>query len=840
MKPNLISLIILLFLLFLINSKMSEEKRKYLLNKYAKKINLEKGDVADELKKKYYSKNLKDTINYDPAVIESIIEQYEFPNSYNYLEENNITAIVKDQAYCGCCWSHAATSALGYRYHKKGIEVNLSPQDALSCYLRDCDAGNYLIDAQMNLVKNGTLTEGCLPFSSADGITIEPCPTTCKDGSEFKRYYSQNAYITEDYLDEDSYYDIVALIMDQLLTNGPVVTGIEVYEDFMNWHYDSEKCKNDVYTYDGESEMLGGHAIVIVGYGFLNSKYYWLVQNSWGEDVCDHGFLKIEFGQIGVEAVAFSEPYIHKEIDNPKNIRVDLESFDEFCDMVVSTTSSLEDWQNTLDLGFKNSRTNKPFNYQCSSVNTAQGKVNKCYFEYYNYFTDKGTYSLDYFKSLGEENTFNLTRALRQKEFDFYGYDDIYGIFAYDLFVSQEGSKMMLFFDLWGEDNTPPPIYANENSLVPLSNCQYTGIGGNDLIVCDIKQSEVDYFQSFEEGDDSPMFYDIFCGYKYYVFAWAYKLDTTKYPVFKIKKIIFPEKQVLTEETEFTLIADIEGSISGYYDEVNYFYGFVDIEIEGVNYTALIDCYIYLPDKVMKNYEIYGYVYVDTDVDIPFDNVYLYPYNIPFEGYYPFEVYIKDMIKGQAYNPRTSIPKIQVYIESLCPDCVNFITKSFKDFYENVKNPNLAEIEFIPYGNAKEEYNETTGRYDFTCQHKENECYGNIIETCAIQIMGRVKSYGTILCIESNIQKFGLDFDTTLEYCLTNEGSTVLKEIKECVNSDLGNYYEHQMAQKTSSDHKYVPWVVVNGVHDVDAENQIIESLVDYLCGDDKTKCYLD
>ena len=69
----------------------------------------------------------------------------------------------------------------------------------------------------MNLVKNGTLTEGCLPFSSADGISIEECPTTCKDGSEFKRYYSQNAYLTEDYLDEDSFYDIVALIMDQLI-----------------------------------------------------------------------------------------------------------------------------------------------------------------------------------------------------------------------------------------------------------------------------------------------------------------------------------------------------------------------------------------------------------------------------------------------------------------------------------------------------------------------------------------------------------------------------------------------------------------------------------------------
>ena len=197
------------------------------------------------------------------------------------------------------------------------------------------------------------------------------------------------------------------------------------------------------------------------------------------------------------------------------------------------------------------------------------------------------------------------------------------------------------------------------------------------------------------------------------------------------------------------------------------------------------------------------------------------------------------MIKGQNYDPKSSVPKIQVYIESLCPDCVNFITKSFKSFYENVKNPNLEEIEFIPYGNAQEVYNENTGRYDFTCQHKENECYGNMIETCAIQIKGRVKSYGTILCIESNIASYKLDFDNTLEYCLKEEEDT-LQEIKDCVSSDKGNYYEHQMVQKTDIDHKYVPWVVVNGVHDVDAENKIIESLVDYLCGDDKTKCYLD
>ena len=183
------------------------------------------------------------------------------------------------------------------------------------------------------------------------------------------------------------------------------------------------------------------------------------------------------------------------------------------------------------------------------------------------------------------------------------------------------------------------------------------------------------------------------------------------------------------------------------------------------------------------------------------------------------------------------IPKIQIYIESLCPDCYFFITKSFKSFYENVKNPNLAEIEFIPYGNAQEVYNSQNKLWEFTCQHGEPECYGNLIETCAIQTLGKIKSYETIICLESNFEEYDFDFDKTLEYCMIND-QTNLGLIKECVSSDIGNYYQHQMALKTDKKHLWVPWVVVDGVHDIEAENQIIESLTDYLCGDDKSKCY--
>ena len=150
--------------------------------------------------------------------------------------------------------------------------------------------------------------------------------------------------------------------MDQLITKGPVVTGIDVYEDFIEWQIDAEKCHNEVYTYDEKSEYRGGHAIVIVGYRILNGKYYWLIQNSCGEYACDHGFIKVEFGNIGVEAVAFSEPYIHKEVDNTTDIPIKYDSFDGECNLEVSTTY-LNFWQNTLDIGFKNTKTNRPYNF---------------------------------------------------------------------------------------------------------------------------------------------------------------------------------------------------------------------------------------------------------------------------------------------------------------------------------------------------------------------------------------------------------------------------------------------------------------------------------------------
>ena len=597
---NLFILINLFLFIFKINTKISDEKRNALLKKITQKIN---SDISIEIKSKYYGqKHLKDTIKYDPEKIESIMKKYNYPQNYSFFETTGATIHVKDQAKCGCCWSHAATSALAYRYHKFGIDIDLSPQHALSCYIKDCSIGNYLIDSQLNLVKNGTVTEECLPFSSGNGTIIDDCPTSCKDGSELKKYYSQNAYMTKDYYSKETFYEIVTLILDQLYNYGPVVSSIDVYNDFIELHSDPERCHKEVYTYDEKSLYLGGHAVTIVGYGYMNSKYYWLIQNSWGESACDKGFVKVEFGQIGVESVAFAEPNVKKDWEEPISIPIEFKYIDGSCNMNIISTE-LTHWVNTLDIKFKNKESNKPFYFQCGLVSLLNENKKVCYYEHQNYYNDKGIYKYESFESLGNDNYFITDSSFNEIEFNYYGIDAYDYIFSNILYVSQEGSKIFFFYsNFGGDDRFISPIYPNINSTYYLSNCHNVSFVDFDFVYCDIKQNEVDYFYDMNDSNATSLVYNVLCGHMEEVSVIVYKLDISKYPVFKIKKFIAPQEKILTAQSKIIGVADIEGSITGYYSIQSIFYLYAYVEIQNHNYTSLIECQINKPRRIMKNF----------------------------------------------------------------------------------------------------------------------------------------------------------------------------------------------------------------------------------------------
>jgi interferon gamma-inducible protein 30 len=170
--------------------------------------------------------------------------------------------------------------------------------------------------------------------------------------------------------------------------------------------------------------------------------------------------------------------------------------------------------------------------------------------------------------------------------------------------------------------------------------------------------------------------------------------------------------------------------------------------------------------------------------------------------------------------------KIEVMIESLCPDCMNFLESSFKQYHNLPGNAFMATVSLIPFGNAQEKL--VSSKWEFNCQHGENECYGNTIQACAIKKFDRKKSNDFLICSYNKINSFRSNFEQTTKHCLpsSNDHNTVL----ECAKNYEGNNFQHEFALKTPKEHTYVPWVLVNGVHNKETEKKVIDNLNKFIC----------
>jgi interferon gamma-inducible protein 30 len=168
------------------------------------------------------------------------------------------------------------------------------------------------------------------------------------------------------------------------------------------------------------------------------------------------------------------------------------------------------------------------------------------------------------------------------------------------------------------------------------------------------------------------------------------------------------------------------------------------------------------------------------------------------------------------------IPKIDIYIESLCPFCMNFITNSYKNFLANPNNQELANVKIVAYGNAKETWDGS--KWVFQCQHGPNECYGNAIITCAQSKLDQYSANQFIICLDENIQT--KDFNAATRKCLSAE---LAASVMSCADSDEGNRLLHEAAQNTPK-HNYVPWIVYNGEHVDDIQQQLMFDMLGFLC----------
>jgi len=643
MKLSL-SAIFFLLVIVQVHPYLRKEQREELLKKVSNKITPSDRSRSkpgcEDIFCKYYENFEAESFkafNYNVTEIKKLIEKYNLPLEYDFFNETEAIANVKDQGNCGCCWSFSATSALAYRFHKKGIEVDLSPQDAVSCYKGDLE-GNSIIDPQLNLVKNGTLTEQCFPYVSGDGKTLPKCPSKCNNESiEFKKYHSQNAYHINNF-DQSNFNDVVLLVMDQIVTQGPIVGGMPVYSDFMELAHNKTKCQNEIYTYDGISKIEGGHAVSIVGYGLLDNKFYWIVQNSWGKNWCDDGFFKMEINQFA--EFGFSEAYVEKNI-KPVEIDANYQSLSNSCDIQVKT-DSLNQWNNTLSINFENKKTKQILDIQIGKVRILGEDTLISNFQINRPFQqlNKGIYEFKDYQSLGKENTFSLS-SFENLTITFYGDDTITAIKVKNLYISEVGSKIVFFHQSYSNDAFPP-VFLHQKEFSKLENCEHlkalTNIGS--FGVCEIEQSNLDFL---EKNTNSILFFNKLCGSLEETDINVYLLDKTKYPVFRINQFFLPNNTYIDNETDIIINAYVEGSTKFYSNDDNQFYAFIDIEYSNKNQTALFDCSAEIPFIENKKSNLTCHLIADK---YEFDNLYLLPYSVNNKMSSPFEVIIEQTIKA--------------------------------------------------------------------------------------------------------------------------------------------------------------------------------------------------
>ena len=139
----------------------------------------------------------------------------------------------------------------------------------------------------------------------------------------------------------------------------------------------------------------------------------------------------------------------------------------------------------------------------------------------------------------------------------------------------------------------------------------------------------------------------------------------------------------------------------------------------------------------------------------------------------------------------------------------------------------ITDIELVPYGNAQVI---TRDPPTFKCQHGDGECYGNIIELFAIK-HNPEKWWKFIVCEETS-EQFS---DEGVKKCAEQAGINA-EEILKCAKGTEGPLLHLEAADKTPADHKYVPWVIINGEVMYEGED-FTKRVCDAYKGEKPTSC---
>jgi len=202
-----------------------------------------------------------------------------------------ITFAPYDQGRIGSCTANAIAGAVQFDRIKTGKSPDFTPSRLFIYYNErvtehsvPADAGAQIRDGIKSVVKLGVCKETTWPY---DDTPADPNTHLFPQNAKAAQKPSQAAYSEAKKFRALSYSRVQSSLaqMKGCLADGfPFVLGFTVYDSFWNAAGDPVSV---LLMPSGSDSVVGGHAVLAVGYD--DTKQQFIIRNSWGPNVQDHG-----------------------------------------------------------------------------------------------------------------------------------------------------------------------------------------------------------------------------------------------------------------------------------------------------------------------------------------------------------------------------------------------------------------------------------------------------------------------------------------------------------------------------------------------------------------------
>jgi len=174
-------------------------------------------------------------------------------------------------------------------------------------------------------------------------------------------------------------------------------------------------------------------------------------------------------------------------------------------------------------------------------------------------------------------------------------------------------------------------------------------------------------------------------------------------------------------------------------------------------------------------------------------------------------------------KPDLKLVKLDVYYECLCPDSRYFVLHELLPTFEKVGS--MMDIHLWPYGKASTK--ETKKGYEFSCQHGEQECIGNIYHACVDKkVEDPAKKLEIIKCMISD----NYEPENSAKKC-ASEGGIDFEEIQTCASGSEGQELHYQAGLKTEALNPKVSFIPTIEIDDSqNSQKAILKNLLKEVC----------